>query len=159
MNKLDQIIQENNLKLDYQPMSKDQTFTFLNLTFAKIYNVKALDSIFDEMNNGRTVLSILNKRLEAYHLTDKIDKHALILLDIFANGNPGVGMFGLIHLLNHADDKGGQITMGDFSLRVYPYGFPTRESIMDVVDNLIKTRMVPYSEIYLLTLLLNLLQI
>lgn len=149
MNKLDQFIQENNLKLDYQPLSKDQALAFINITFAnKRNNINALDSIFDEMNKGRTVLSILNKRLETYNLTDKIDKHALILLDIFANGNPGVGMFGLIHLLNHADDKGGQITMDDFSLRVYPYGFPTRESIMKVVDNLIKTRMVPYSEIY-----------
>ena len=117
MNKLDQFIQENNLKLDYQPMSKDQAFAFINLTFAKMNNVNALDSILDEMNNGRTVLSILNKRLEAYNLTDKIDKHALILLDIFANRNPGAGMFGLIHLLNHADDKGGQITFDDISMR------------------------------------------
>ena len=148
INKLDQIAQENNLKLDYQPMSKDQSFTFISLTLAKLDNVNTLDYIFDEMNKGGTVLSILNKRLEAHNLTSKVDKHALILLDIFANGNPGAGMFGLIHLLNHADDKGDQITFEDISMRVYPFGFPTRQSIIDVVDNLIKTGMVPYSEIY-----------
>lgn len=149
MNKLDQIAQENNLKLDYQPMSKDQALAFISITFAnKSNNINALDSIFDKMNKGRTVLSILNKRLEAHNLTSKVDKHALILLDIFASGNPGAGMFGLIHLLNHAEDKGDQITFDDISMRVYPFGFPTRQSIIDVVDNLIKTRMVPYSEIY-----------
>ena len=38
MNKLDQIVQENNLKLDYQPMSKDQALAFITITFANKSN-------------------------------------------------------------------------------------------------------------------------
>lgn len=76
---------------------------------------------------------------------------AKMLALILTGGNPGKMMTVLIDCLTYWDlEKGQEKVLVDDSkiCDLYPTGFYTEDSVINLVDNYFKTRKVAWSEIY-----------
>lgn len=128
-------------------MDLDQTETFINLmTLIKIQN-KNIDIIMNNLAESPSVFAIVDKRYKALNLQDRIDRNVLLFVELFAEGSPGIGVFMLIELLNLAETLQKKVDCNDFS-RLYPNGFFTKESVIQIVDGYVKTGLLRNSEIY-----------
>ena len=95
------------------------------------------------------IISVVHKRHQHYKEEFKLpdlDDKVLILIDLFANGNPGKAIIMLIDLCGTYKDK-KEITMDDF-VNKYPFGFYDMDTMINIGDNYIKTGKVLFSEMY-----------
>ncbi len=105
---------------------------------------------FEEEFNGSKApfpIQILNKRIEALELKIKFTGKAKLLLLIYTEGNPGKIVTSLIDCLTKFGNKEFTIDCDEL-VQVYPDGFYTEDSFIELVDDYFKTRKVIWSEIY-----------
>ena len=136
--------------LDVGQMTIEQSRMFINLTMmANDEDFKdKLEAIMDDMAKTPSIFAIAHKRWEHFKLQDKIDRKALLMVEVFAEGNPGKAVFMMIDMLCLFDKQGRKVTMDDISMEPYPMGFYTSDTVQKVVEGYVKTGLLANSELY-----------
>jgi hypothetical protein len=126
----------------YSPMSEEQTHQFMSILLGE------MKEGFEEMMSSEEApfpIQILNKRVELMELPISFTAKAKMLALILTEGNPGRIMTVLIDCLTRFEGQ----EVDDYKLiQVYPEGFYSENSFIDLVDNYFKLRKVKWSEIY-----------
>ena len=131
-------------------MDRETSEVFMQLGFGRNEDFKKLLSQQIAMAKETAgIIAIVHKRYQHYKEEFKLpdlDDKVLILIDLFANGNPGKAIIMLIDLCGTYKDK-KEITMDDF-VNKYPFGFYDMDTMINIGDNYIKTGKVLFSEMY-----------
>ena len=131
-------------------MDRETSKFFIQLSLAEGEDFKkslSQQMVAAKENGG--IISIIHKRHQLYKEEFKLpdlDDKVLILIDLFAKGNPGKAIIMLIDLCGTYKDK-EEITMDDF-VNKYPCGFYDMDTMINIGDNYIKTGKVLFSEMY-----------
>ena len=135
---LEKTAQELGFKPQYQPMTREQTELFATVLLSG-----DMEEISDK--EAPHPLKILRKRIEVLELPIKFSPKAELLSLIVTDGNPGKMMTVLIEALSNYENK---TVDADEIAELYPWGFYTEDSVMELIDNYFKTRKAKWSEIY-----------
>ena len=146
-NNTKELAKAEGIKLDHKPMSTEQSEVFIQLTMmGKEARIEAID----KMRTTQSICNLAIKRIESLNLP--IDLDVCFLIDIFAEGVPGRAVFMIIDLMNYYEDNLKEVNMkADWDVAVteiYPWGFYSNETIVNIVDNYVKTNKLRNSEIY-----------
>jgi len=126
----------------YEPLTPEGTEQFMKILLSEPKEGAEESMIGDE---APFPIKILNSRIEALELPISFDFKGKLLALIYTDGNPGKIVTLLIDCLTKFE---GQTIDQDKIVDVYPYGFYTEDSFMDLIDNYFKKRKVKWSELY-----------
>jgi len=122
----------------FEPMTRDQTGNLM----AILMNEAEPQIPDSEMPFA---IQILDKRVSVMNLPIKFTLKGKLAMWVLTDGNPGRMMTALIDCLTNHE---GQEITAEIICELYPVGFYSENSLMDYVDNYIKTRQVKWSQIY-----------
>jgi len=88
--------------------------------------------------------AIVKKRIEAMKLPISFSPEALIALNALCD-RPGSAVLFLIDCLNEYKDQ--EVGMSELA-ELYPWGFYKEDVMIEIIDNFMKPRKHPWSEIY-----------
>ena len=142
-----ELAEKENIRLDNEPMTKEQSETFIHLTMmGQEGRLKVCEDIIkDEVPS---IFLLAYKRYQAFKMEDKLDLDVLLLVEVFAGGVPGRAVFMLIDILNRFEDDNKKVSWDTVVMQMYPMGFYAPSIIQTIVDGYVKTNKLRNSEIY-----------
>jgi len=106
----------------HRPMTDDEAQTFLAILLINKKDPQAFALVYPEMRENSFILSVLEKRIEAFQLP-LFEKSALLALELFAQGNPGRAVLSLIDTMEaYQKYLPEKIDISFISTFVYPDG-------------------------------------
>ena len=148
---MDELICKDIQNKQYELMSEETTSILVTLLLAEGNDkaLEAIEAVHNHMYESSTVAAIIYKRYQVFKESKnlpEIDDSVFLIVDSFANGNPGRGVLFLIDILGnyHTKDK---ITLDDV-INLYPNGYYNFETCQNIVDNYVKTGLLKFSELY-----------
>ena len=136
---------------DYVPFKEFQTKLFVMFTMED--KKKPEDRIFindfinsDDYNN-QFLTKVLKKRIEACELSNMINEEVLAMWVCFSISSPGAAIIYLIDLLEFYETYKRKAEISDIS-NIYPFGFYNENTLLFIIDNIMKPNKSIWSKIY-----------
>lgn len=133
---------DSNSKQCTQPLDPRGSELFLLLSFAESGRKELTSAEYTE--DLPFLSKIILKRIEAYSLPIQFTKESLLAVNCLCS-TPGDAIILLVDCLNKFEKK--LVTVKDL-VTCYPWGFYTKDSVGDIIDNYMKPRKHKWSEIY-----------
>ena len=139
------------MRKEYTPFEEYQTRLFIMFTMEDKKKPEERKFINDFINsddyNGQFITKVLKKRIEAFKLEDKINDEVLAMWICFGISSPGAAIIYLIDLLEFYETHHRKADISDIS-NIYPFGFYDENTLLFIIDNIMKPNRSIFSKIY-----------
>jgi len=135
---------DNSIVVNYKQMEHDE---ILMLTYITVISSDEYNSILSELEQSQQS-QVFIKRITGLKLEDKIDVNLHVLTHIYGMTNPGAIVLLVMELFEFYITYGRVATLVDINIAIFPDGYYTKETIVEIVDKLVKTDIVMSSFIY-----------
>lgn len=126
----------------YTPLSDDSSKLLLNMLSHEKDKTELPEA--KEYLEESFLWRIISKRISVAGLPISFNLYASIAVHAFVD-RPGSAVLLLIDCLNRFEGK--EVTVSDLC-NLYPDGFYDEDTLVDIIDNELNTRKMPWSEIY-----------
>lgn len=127
----------------FQPLTHDAAKLFLDLTWTELKNRDDFEASFPD-SELPFLSQIFKQRVEVLDLPVKLTKRGLLAVNCFAQ-RPGAAIVVLVDFLTKYE--GQELTCSRLA-NLYPVGFYSEDSMVDLIDNYMKPKKVKWSELY-----------
>lgn len=126
----------------YQPMTEEQSQNVIRIIMAEENHLEKVISGSDTPWQ----VEMIQKRIEVLKLPIRLKPSALLFILILTEGNPGKMITALIDCLIQCE--GEEVGVDEMCQKVYPDGFYTDDSCMELIDTYLKPKKTKWSAIY-----------
>jgi len=140
---IEELIKRLNIIPKYELKNEDMiVLLYATNTIEGFYNTMEID------NDQPPILKLLLKRVKVSELDDSIATSALLLPILYEIPTPGIAVLYLITLLDHAEQASSAIDFEYVVRNIYPYGFYSEKTAIEIIDKIIKPGLAKNGYIY-----------
>ena len=134
----------HNISVIPKPLERDEV---LLLTYSLVIPEAEYEEILKELVSTQQS-QVFIKRVTSLKLEDKIDVNLHIFTHIYGMTNPGAIVLLVMELFEFYITYGRVATISDVNLMLFPDGYYTKDTMVEIIDTLIKPEVVMSSFIY-----------
>lgn len=126
-----------------EPMSRDQSEGFIYAVLADEKSENLREESWEELLPFGAL--VVKKRVEMLKLPISFTIGGYLALGVLSNGNPGRAVISLCDCLSEYE---GKTVSAKEVADLYPWGFYNEDSLVDIIDNWMKTKKHKWNHIY-----------
>jgi hypothetical protein len=126
-------------EINCKPLDEEQSKLFLNCMLNDVFNID-INSKVENLFFSK----IIQKRIEVLDLPIKFTCYGMLMVSALCS-TPGEVIILLCDCLYHYEGK--RVSVNDIS-NLYPFGFYNEETVLNIIDNYMKARVHPWSQVY-----------
>jgi len=140
--------EEEGIVVNTKDFSKDEAENFMTVVMIESTDKDGFKELFKDALEESFLLKIYDKRISGLKLEDKVSTETGVYIHLFGLDNPGKVVLMLVDILDASERLGRKIEFADVAMEVYPNGFYTDETVIGLIDKVLKPKRCSYSTIY-----------
>lgn len=144
-------LEELNITPKYKKLDQDTAINIITLLSMVSSGQITEKSILEVLHTDSKyfLLQVFWKRIEALNLADKVSSTVLIGIDLLEISTPAESVIAVIDIVAYVEKNNiTQVTLEELFMCIYPDGFYDKETVVKIIDNVLKPKRCTFSEIY-----------